>query len=98
MISQAKKTSKKVKFEGKEVVTKKSEIPRSMGDEPGTNKGLISGQNMGPCRFTTGSTMVKVEGSPVIHLTSMTGHNGKNANNPAGAVVAPGQTKVIVSP
>lgn len=98
MISQAKKTSKKVKFAGKPVVTKKSEMSRSMGDEPGTNKGVMSGQNMGPCRFMMGSTKVKVEGSPVTHLTSITAHNGMNANNPAGAVVAPGQTKVIVSP
>lgn len=98
MFSQAKKTSKEVKFEGKEVVTKKSKISRSMGDEAGTNKGVMSGTNMAEIKFVKGSSKVKVKGSPVIHLTSITAHNGTNANMPVGTVVAPGQTKVIVSP
>ena len=34
----------------------------------------------------------------MVHLTSMTGHNGTNANVPAGVQVAPSQTKVIVAP
>ena len=42
MVNQAKKTSKKVKFAGKEVVTIKSEISRSSGDEAGTNKGVTT--------------------------------------------------------
>ena len=44
------------------------------------------------------SYKVKIEGQPCIHLTSMSGHNGTNANCPAGAVIAPSQTKVIVAP
>ena len=98
MLNQAKKTSKKVKFVGKEVVTQKSEIPKSMGDEAGSNGGIMSGMNMGPASFKNGSSKVKVEGQPCIHLTSMTGHNGVNANCPAGAVIAPSQTKVLVAP
>jgi hypothetical protein len=98
MLTQATKTSTKVKFAGKEVVTLKSEIPRSSGDEAGTNGGIVSGMNMGPCKFQKGSTKVKIEGQPCVHLTCMSGHNGSSANMPAGAQVAPSQTKVIVSP
>lgn len=98
MVNQAKKTSTKVKFAGKEVVTKKSEMSRSMGDEAGVNKGVMSGMNMGKVVFKKGSAKVKVQGQPCVHLTIMTGHNGSNANMPAGAQIAPSQTKVIISP
>ena len=76
----------------------KSEIPQSMGDEAGTSKGVVSGMNMDKVTFKKGSSTVKIEGQPCIHLTSMTGHNGSNANAPAGAQIAPSQTKVIVAP
>ena len=98
MVNQAKKTSKKVKFSGKEVVTKKSEISRSSGDEAGVNKGVVSGMNMDKVTFKKGSSKVKIEGQPCVHLTIMTGHNGSNANMPAGAQIAPSQTKVIIAP
>lgn len=98
MVNQAKKTSTKVKFKGKEVVTKKSEIPRSMGDEAGVNKGVVSGMNMDKVTFKKGSSKVKIQGQPCVHLTVMTGHNGSNANMPAGAQIAPSQTKVIIAP
>ena len=98
MLNQAKDTSKKVKFVDKEVVTLKSEIPRSMGDEPGVSGGVVSGKNMDKVTFKKGSSKVKVEGQPCVHLTSVTAHNGANANCPAGTVVAPSQTKVIVAP
>ena len=98
MVNQAKNTSTKVKFVNKEVVTLKSKIPRSMGDEVGSNGGIMSGMNMGEVQFKKGSSKVKVEGQPCIHLTSITGHNGTNSNCPAGAVIAPSQTKVIVAP
>ena len=98
MVNQAKKTATKVKFAGKEVVTKKSEISRSMGDEAGVNKGVMSGMNMGKVIYKKGSSKVKVQGQPCVHLTCMSGHNGTNANMPAGAQVAPSQTKVIIAP
>ena len=62
MLNQAQKTSKKVKFVGKEVVTLKSEISRSMGDEAGTQKGVMSGSNMDKVTFKKGSS--KVKGKP----------------------------------
>lgn len=98
MVNQTKKTAKKVKFAGKPVVTKKSEISRSQGDEAGTNKGVMSGTNMDKVTFKMGTTKVKIEGADCIRLTSMTGHNGMSANMPAGAQIAPSQQKVIVAP
>jgi hypothetical protein len=98
MNNQAVKTSAKVKICGKETLTTKSEIPRSMGDEAGTVGGVVSGMNMDKVTFKKGSSKVKVEGLPVVSLTSMTAHNGSNANAPAGAVVSPSQAKVFVAP
>jgi hypothetical protein len=97
MMNQATSASMKVKICGKQTVTTKSKIPNTMGDEAGVAGGLMSGMNMGPASFKKGSTKVKVEGSPVVSLTSMTAHNGTNANAPAGTVVAPSQTKVLIS-
>ncbi len=98
MVNQASKTSTKVKFAGKEVLTIDSEISSSMGDEAGINKGVVSGMNMSKIEYKKGSSKVKIEGKDCVHLTSMTGHNGSNANMPAGAQIAPSQTKVIISP
>lgn len=98
MVNQASKTSTKVKFAGKPVVTKKSEIPRSSGDEAGTVGGVVSNVNMNKVKYKKGSAKVKIEGQPCCYLTSTTGHNGSNANHPAGAQIAPSQTKVLVSP
>jgi hypothetical protein len=97
MLSQAAKTAKKVFFVDKPVLTLKSEIPRSMGDEAGTSGGVVSGRNMDKVTFKKGSSKVIVEGQPCVHLTSVTGHNGANANQPAGQVVAPSQVKVLVA-
>lgn len=98
MCTQATNTSTKVKFVNKPVLTIQSKIPQSHGDEAGTLGGVVSGMNMGEVQFKMGSNTVKVEGKPCIHLTSMTSHNGTNANVPAGAQIAPSQTKVIVAP
>ena len=97
-VNQAKGTATKVKFGSKEVVTKNSKIPRSMGDEAGTNGGLMSGMNMGPVSYKKCSSKVKAQGQQVAHQTSVTGHNGTNANAPAGTQMAPSQTKVRIAP
>lgn len=98
MLMQAQNTSTKVKFVGMEAVTLKSKIPQSMGDEAGVAGGVVSGMNMGEASFKKGSSKVKVEGQPVVHLTSVSSHNGTNANMPAGAQIVPSQTKVLVMP
>ncbi len=97
-LASAQQTSTKVKFFSAEVVTLKSKIPSSQGDEAGVAGGVVSGANMQEVAFKKGSSKVKVEGQPVIQLTSVTGHNGSNANMPAGAQIAPSQTKVLVAP
>lgn len=97
MFMQGSKESTKVKVCGSGALTKKSEIPRSMGDEAGTLGGVVSNVNMNKVIFKKGSSKVKVEGQPVQYLTAPTGHNGMNANAPAGVIVAPSQTKVLVA-
>jgi hypothetical protein len=59
--------------------------------------GVVSGQNLGPVKFLMGSAKVLMKGKPVVLLTCTTGHNGSNANNPAGLVVAPSQAKVLAA-
>src|SRR4051812_40270835 len=91
--------SSKVLILGKKTGTTKSEISMSSGDEPGTAGGVVSSKFKGPAKFKKGSSKVKAEGSPVVHLTSTIGQNGvSNANHPAGVQVAPSQTKVLVAP
>ncbi len=97
-VSNSQSTSEKVKFVGAKVCTVKSEMSRSSGDEAGTVGGVVSNRNMAEVKFKVGSSKCIVEGEKCAHLTSMTGHNGSNANAPAGAVIAPGQTKLIVAP
>lgn len=96
MVNQATKTSSKVKFVGKPAVTKKSEMPRSSGDEAGTVGGVVSNVNMNKVTFRKGSSKVKIQGQPCVYHTAPTGHNGMNANA-RGAQVTPSQTKVLVS-
>ncbi|MCP1673937.1 hypothetical protein J2T57_001036 [Natronocella acetinitrilica] len=96
MVMQVQQESTKVKFAGKGAVTKKSKMNRSQGDEAGTAGGVVSNQNMGPVAYKQGSDKVKVEGQPTQHLTAMTGHNGSNANMPAGLQVVPSQVRVLV--
>lgn len=91
--------SSKVKICGKKTIVKGTEIPMSTGDEGGVaGGGVVSSQFKGPVKYKKGSGKVKAEGKPICHLSSMTGHNGNNANMPAGLQVAPSQTKVTVSP
>lgn len=95
-LNQAQGTSLKVKILNQPVVTKASQVPMSSGDEAGVAGGMVSGMNMGPCTFKQGVTKVKIEGNDAINQLKPTGHNGTNANFPAGMVAAPSQTKVII--
>ena len=96
-LMQAVKTATKVKMCQKPTVTKKSEVPMSQGDEAGVAGGVVSNRNMAKVIYKKGSSKVKVEGQECEHLTAMSGHNGGNANMPAGAQIAPSQAKVLVS-
>ena len=60
MLNMATKTSTKVKFMSMEVVTLKSEIPSSSGDEAGVAGGVTSGRNLDKVTFKKGSSKVKI--------------------------------------
>ncbi len=94
----AQQTSMHVQFGNKPVVTEKSEIPQSNGDEAGVAGGVKSGMNMGPATFVMGCGSVKIEGQPCIHLTCQSAQNGKSANIPAGLQSVPSQTNVLIIP
>ena len=95
--AQAKKTANKVLFAGKPALTEKSEIPKTQGDEAGVRKGVVSGTNMDKATFKQGSSKVIAQGNGCVHLSSVSAHNGSNANMPAGTVVACTQSKVIIN-
>jgi len=92
--------SQKVKILNKNACTTKTEISMSSGDEAGcAGGGVVSSKMKGPALYKKGSSKVKVEGAPIVHLTSMVALNGgANANTPPGNQVAPSQTKVTVMP
>lgn len=101
-LSDTDKATKNVLFSNKGVVVEDSEVPRTMGDEPGvsnlpTPKGIMSQKNMGKAVFKSYSGKVKAEGKGVVTLTATTAHNGSgNMNMPAGSHIAPSQTKILV--
>ena len=90
--------SKKVKITTKKGCTTKTELTMTTGDEPGVAGGVVSSRFKGPLSYKKGSSKVKIEGESAVHLMSMTGHNGSNANMPTGLQVAPSQTSIIVGP
>lgn len=85
-----------VLIENKETVVESSKIPSSMGDEAGTQKGVVSGTNRDELAFKLYSSKVYAAGKKMVFHTAMTSHNGSNANFPAGTQVAPSQSKVLV--
>jgi hypothetical protein len=96
MLPQALNTSIKVKFAGRPVITKASQVPISSGDEPGVAGGVVSGLNIGPCSFKVGVPTVKVEGNDVVTQLKPSMHNGSSANC-VGVIASPSQTVVIVN-
>jgi hypothetical protein len=88
--------STKVKVANKEAILDNGKIPMSVGVEPGTLGGMVSNKFKGEVIYKKVSSKVKIQGKGVAHIGSMTGHNGSNANMPAGAQVAPSQVKVLV--
>jgi hypothetical protein len=91
--------AQKVKIGNMKAATTKTEIMMSSGDEPGAAGGVVSSRFKGPAKFKKGSSKVKVEGSPLVHVTSMIGQNGvSNHNMPAGVQVAPSQVQVLTAP
>jgi hypothetical protein len=75
-------------------VTQITEIMLSQGDDPGVLMGVVSNMVMGPTEHLLGAPTVLFEGTPVQHLTTMTGHNGMAMNCP-GTTLAPSQVTVM---
>ncbi|AKT43709.1 PAAR-like domain-containing protein [Chondromyces crocatus] len=86
-----------VLVENKETVTEGTKIPNSSGDEAGVSGGVTSGTFMGPVEAKTFSSKVFFAGRKAVMLTAMTGHNGSNANMPAGVHMVPSQATVFVA-
>jgi hypothetical protein len=97
VIAQAQGVAKKVKLAGAAAVTVAAFVPRTMGDEAGVGGGMTSGTNMDRASFKVGVVKVLIEGNQLVVQLKTTGHNGTNANMPAGMVAAPGQTKVFAN-
>ncbi len=96
-VSDCSSTIAKVKIQNKEAVVLSSKMSSSKGDEAGTLGGMISAVNRNQVAFRKASSKVYFGGKQAVHVTSMTAHNGANANLPAGAQVAPSQVKVLVA-
>ena len=58
--------SSKVKILNKKTSTKKTEISRSMGDEAGTLKGIVSNTNMDKVKRSMAYSKVKVDRKSVV--------------------------------
>ena len=80
----------------KPILVLTSKIPMSAGDEAGSAGGMVSGTIKGPVTYKTSSNKVFAAGKKMVMLTAVTAHNGTNANMPAGAQIAPSQTKVLL--
>lgn len=89
-------TTTKVLVMNMPALTQGSKIPLSSGDEAGVGGGVMSGMFMGEVSFRTSSSKVSFQGQKAVMLTSMTAHNGSNANAPAGVNMVPSQAKVLV--
>ena len=92
--------SSKVLINNKDTLRKGDEFRMSAGDEAGNSPGgVVSGGFKGKGKVqavVTTAGKVKAEGGDIAHVTCITAHNGSNANMPAGAQLAPSQTKVMV--
>ena len=76
--SDTSKGPKTVVTDGKMPMVKGAVYSTSTGDEAGTLKGVISGQNKSECEFMMYSFDVKFEGKNVCRLGDPLFHNKKN--------------------
>lgn len=87
-----------VLIENREAVVIGSMVPNSAGDNAGVNGGVVSGVVMSVAQPKLGSSKVYFGGRKAVYLTSLSAHNGTNANMPMGMQIAPSQVKVFVMP
>ena len=87
-------TCQKVLVLGMPVLTAKSEITISNGDEAGCAGGVVSNMFIGKCVFKSSSQKVKFGGQPGVYMGCQTGHNcnGGGSPNAMGSVTTPSQS------
>ena len=78
MSSDTDKGTKKVKCDGNPVCVKDSNFKTSVGDEPGTLKGVASSKTKGKAEFINYSFDTKFEGKTVARAFDLMLHNDKN--------------------
>lgn len=76
--SDTSKGPKSVKTDKKMPMVKKAVYSTSTGDEPGVQKGIVSGKTKGECEFMMYSFDVKFEGKNVCRMGDPLFHNKKN--------------------
>ncbi|MGB3610931.1 MAG: DUF4150 domain-containing protein [Cellvibrio sp.] len=76
--SDTSKGPKSVKTDGQMPMIKGAQYTRSVGDEAGTLKGIVSSDQMGVCEFMMYSADVKFEGKNVCRMGDPLFHNKKN--------------------
>lgn len=72
------KGAKTVIADGNPICVSDSNFSKSTGDEAGTNKGVMSGKNMGKAEFVNYSFDVTAEGKNVARALDLMLHNDKN--------------------
>jgi hypothetical protein len=79
------KGSESVTADGQTIALKDSEFATSIGDEPGTVGGIVSGVNKGKAKFSNYSMDVKIESRNVCRLSDpmLLNGNAPNTTNPA---------------
>jgi hypothetical protein len=86
--------AKNVKIKNKKVLTIKSEIGKSSGDEAGKLKGLMSQTCGDKVVRSAGYDKVKLGGAKIVTSMKSTKHNGSNANAPGGTQTSDSQSAV----
>jgi hypothetical protein len=70
-----------------------TQIPLTMGDQPGVLFGVASGMFMGPSRRVTGAFTCLIGCAPAQRMTSS---GAQNSTNGVGVRIVPSQPKVII--
>jgi hypothetical protein len=84
------RAARTVTVDGAPVAVEDSVFGRSTGDEPGTQKGVVSGAVGGEARFFNWSFDVKIEGKGACRLLDpMASNGGSPVNTPPAAEVQP---------
>ena len=96
MVMTAEEECEKVKICQMPALNEACEIPKSQGDEAGSNGGVVSGVFGDKVVYKESSPKVKFEGAGAVFHMARTDHNGANSNAPMGRQVAPSQIKVLV--